>query len=108
MEQEKFRKKVLENLEQNFETRDILIAVDYLDKVRSRIAEPNQIRNDLMHLHTRAMALINQGDQSVPDGDDHIYDLAIEIEDEIDGFIENLEKIKGIVSPLVKLMPKDG
>ena len=52
---------VLEQLRESFDTYRLLDAVDAVDAIRYRLCEPDQVRDDLPHLHDVASALINGG-----------------------------------------------
>ena len=96
----------LDDLRDQFDTTELLDAVDQLDTIRGIIAdgdnlEPPQIRTDLLKLHGLAMHVVNEG--YPPDED--FYDLASDIEFQIDDIVEAVEKIQQVVSKLVQLCP---
>ena len=92
----------LEKLQDEFETRDILYAIDNLDKIRCSI---DNLRDDLMSLHESAQSVIN--DEEDDDPDEPLWEMASDIESEIDDYISNLEDINKTVSELTTLMPNE-
>ncbi len=68
-----------------FETNDLLEAVDDLDTIRDILAdgpnlEPPQLRIDLMRLHKLAMRVCKKGE----DDSSELVQLAIDIEDQLE------------------------
>ncbi len=60
----KMTKEDWQNLYENFESTDLLSAIDHLDKVRGSLANdenfrPPEIRNELMDLHALAVDVVN-------------------------------------------------
>ena len=98
----------LDDLRDQFDTAELLEAVDSLDTIRGILAdgdhlEPPQIRTDLLKLHGLAMQVINQGHPM----DEDILSLAWEIESQVDDIIEAAERIQKTVSELVLLCPTE-
>ncbi len=52
-------KKKLNELQQNFDTTEILAAVDIIDEIRYKICEPEEMRFELLNLHSMAHTIIN-------------------------------------------------
>lgn len=103
---ENFNKKAFEILENTYESRMLLDAIGNLDNIRSKIEGPDQMRNDLQHLHTRAMNLLNHGDRNIPGNEDPIYFLADDIKDSIYECMDEFEKILKIIKPIIQLSPE--
>jgi hypothetical protein len=99
--------KKLEELQQNFDTTKILAAVDTIDEIRYRICEPDGMRQDLLDLHAMAHTIIN-GDSTlnVPRGT-CIWEVAQELELEIDEFATKLSEIANLLAKLGELVPND-
>ncbi|MUG91812.1 hypothetical protein F7734_04725 [Scytonema sp. UIC 10036] len=99
--------KKLDELQQNFDTTQILAAVDAIDEIRSRICEPDGIRLELLHLHSMAHTIIN-GDftMNAPIGT-CIWEVAQELELEIDDFASKLDAIATLLGKLGELAPDD-
>jgi hypothetical protein len=99
--------KKLEELQQSFDTTKILAAVDTIDEIRYRICEPDGIRQELLDLHAMAHTIIN-GDSSlnVPIGT-CIWEVAQELELEIDEFATKLSEIANLLVKLGDLVPDD-
>ena len=95
------------NLYENFETMDVLYAVDHLDTLRSFLAdgpdfEPPELRSDLMKLHDLAMEVVNQGSE------DNLSDfvmLAEDIDSELFQMAQALEKVQATIRKLIRLIP---
>jgi hypothetical protein len=100
--------KVLEELRDNFNTMDILDALDVIDSIRSRVCDLEDMRRDFFLLHGQAHALIN-GDFSDSGGkeDYTIWELADEIETDIGEWAEGLRKIARMLDKLVMLVPEE-
>lgn len=97
-----------QNLYQNFETRDLLYAVDCIDAARGYLndgehLEPPEIRTNLLTLHQLAMDVINYGDTSKAK---EMFALADGLDFEIYSLIEYLEKIQTILNQLTALYPE--
>ncbi len=100
---------------EGFDTYRLLRAVDALDAIRpifsdecgagGGIPRPPEIRDKLLDLHQRAMDLFNSGYRRSTDRG--VFDLALEIEDEIFEAIENLETIRDTLSDLTVLTPDE-
>jgi len=78
----------------DFDTRDLLEAVDELDKIRGMLAdapnlEPPQIRIDLMKLHTLAMRVCNKGSSETSE----LMEQAIDIEDQVEEMRDATDRI---------------
>jgi hypothetical protein len=99
--------KKLEELQQNFDTTKILAAVDTIDEIRYRICEPDGMRQDLLYLHSMAHTVIN-GDSTMnaPIGT-CIWEVAQELELEIDEFATKLSEIANLLIKLSELVPDD-
>ena len=77
-----------------FETNDLLEAVDDLDRIRDFLAdgpnlEPPQLRIDLMKLHKLAMRVCRQGQ----DDSSELVELAIDIEDQLEEIRDASDRI---------------
>jgi hypothetical protein len=91
----------------DYDISDILRAVDYWDTFCDKLGDTDEIRKNLQLLDKRAEELQNKGTRTIPEGDEPLGDLATEIEFAIDSLIEELEKIRDIVSPLSNLFPDE-
>ncbi len=90
-----------------FDTAALLHAVDGIDEVRGHLADgddgaPPQLRTDLLRLHQVAMAVFHHGSRRQADA---LFDLAIDLEDQVDSLIETLERIRGSLEGLTALAP---
>lgn len=98
----------LNKLEDNFETADLLRAVDAIDRMRELLNDrehfrPPQIRDDLLKLHTLGNRLINvraKGEAR------EFFDLAMELDDQVFDLMESLEVVRDILTRLTELYPE--
>lgn len=99
---------VLKELRDNFNTMEILDALDVIDSIRSRVCDLEDMRRDFFLLHGQAHALIN-GDFSDPSGKESyaIRELADELETDIGEWAEGLGKIARMLDKLVMLVPEE-
>ena len=99
--------KKLDELQRSFDTTKILAAVDTIDEIRYRICEPDGMRQDLLDLHAMAHTIIN-GDSTLnaPRGT-CIWEVAQELELEIDEFATKLSEIANLLAKLGELIPDE-
>ncbi|MQW35544.1 transposase [Sinorhizobium meliloti] len=98
----------LNKLEDNFETADLLRAVDEIDKMRSYLNDrdnfrPPQIRDDLLKLHGLGDRLINARAKGVAS---EFFDLAEELDGQVFDLLESLEAVRDILAKLTELYPE--
>lgn len=98
----------LNRLEDNFETADLLRAVDEIDKMRGYLNDrdhhrPPQLRDDLLRLHTLAGRLINARAKGEAR---EFFDLALELDDQVFDLMESLEVVRDILTKLTDLYPE--
>ena len=93
--------KVLEELQDNFDTTQILDAVDTIDEIRYRICDPEGVRDDLLRLHGLAHALINGDASNAVEEDGPIGELADDLEDQISEWIDKLRNLAHMLDQLV-------
>lgn len=98
---------VSENPLFGYDSHDLLEAVDRLDDVRPVISDegynPPEIRTQLLKLHTRAMELKDRSTLDLEGKKDfaRLMALAGDLDMEISGCIENLEKISETLDGLL-------
>ena len=86
-----------------FETNDLLEAVDDLDTIRDIVAdgpnwEPPQLRIDLMKLHKLAMRVCKEGqDDSI-----ELVELAIDIEDQLEDIRDASDHIMEVLREITE------
>jgi hypothetical protein len=100
--------KVLEELQEEFDTTQILDAVDTIDEIRYRICDPEGMREELLRLHGLAHALINGDNSNASEEDGPIWQLADDLEYEISEWMDKLRNLAGMLDQLVSLMPDEG
>jgi hypothetical protein len=98
----------LNRLEDNFETADLLRAVDEIDKMRGYLNDrdhfrPPAIRDDLLTLQTLGDRLINARAKGEAR---EFFDLAMELDDQVFDLLESLEVVRDILSKLTDLYPE--
>jgi hypothetical protein len=95
-------------LEGSFDTYSLLHAVDTVDELRGDLNDgdhgaPPELRTNLLKLHQLAAAVFNQGSRSqVRD----LFELATDLDDQVSGMMDNLEKLQETLSKLVELYPE--
>lgn len=99
--------KMLEKLQEEFDTTQILDAVDTIDEIRYRICDPEGMRDDLLRLHGLAHALINGDASNAAEEDGPIWELADDLEDQISDWIDKLRNLAHLLDQLVLLMPEE-
>jgi len=100
--------KELEALQDGFDTMSLVHAVDELDKMRRHLNDrehhnPPEIRDDILKLHDLAMDVVNHGMKGRASA---MFDLAIEIEDQLSDLSEALENIQETIAKLTNLQPE--
>jgi len=93
-------------LQDGFDTRQLLDAVDDVDTLRSALADdglqPPELRTHLLKLHGLAMAVVNDGSQHRAA---EMFDLALELEDEAADLLEAVTRLHDTLSTLTALRP---
>jgi hypothetical protein len=97
-----------EPMPENFDTTAPLRAVDAVDEMRGDLNDgengrPPHLRIDLLKLHQLAMAVIKRGARSQVA---ELFDLAIELEDQVLGLITSLEQVQETLSRSTALYPR--
>lgn len=98
----------LNRLEDNFETADLLRAVDEIDRMRGVLndrdhSRPPVIRDDLLKLHALGNRLINARAKGQAR---EFFDLAMELDDRVFDLLESLEAVRDILATLTELYPE--
>ena len=95
----------LQKFYEQFETSDLLSAVDHIDILRQELSDradwrPPEIRQDLLKLHQLAMDVSHQGDLTqAPE----MFELAFEIEDRLFTIWESFQAIEKTVQAITDL-----
>lgn len=100
--------KELEALQDGFDTVSLIQAVDELDQMRGHLNDrehhnPPEIRNDILKLHDLAMDVVNHGMKGRAPA---LFELAIEIEDQLSDLSAALENIQETIAKLMDLQPE--
>lgn len=97
--------KTLERLQNRFDTRRLLDAVDTIDLIRHRI---DGLRQDLLDLHSMASDVINEEDgSSRVEREEPIWELAEMISADVCEFTDRLEQVYQTAEEIEKLAPQD-
>ena len=94
--------KALEALQNSFDSRRLLNAVEALDQVRSRI---DGLRDDLLDLHRMAVEVINEDYGDRPTREEPIWELAEMLASEMLEFADGLRDAVHTVEELESLAP---
>ncbi|MBM3654777.1 MAG: transposase [Alphaproteobacteria bacterium] len=97
-----------EALLDNFDTNDLLSAVDCLEALRGHLNDradfqPPEIRGELLKLHGLAMKVIGEGALG---GAEEMFDLAEDLEDQVTEMMDEIEQIADTLGKLTALRPK--
>ncbi len=94
-------------LQDGFDTRQLLGAVDDVDTLRSALSDdglqPPELRTRLLKLHGLAMAVVNDRSQYRAA---EMFDLALELEDETADLLEAVTRLHDTLSTLTALRPE--
>jgi hypothetical protein len=104
----KIDKAALENLQDTFDTMDLLKVVDIIDKLRGKNESLYDLRTKVLSLHAMAHTIINDAEISITT-DENILELADEIEWEIDEISELMDEFgdaKDIIHKVLELTPE--
>jgi len=96
--------KTLERLQNRFDTRRLLDAVDAIDLIRERA---DGLRQDLLDLHSMAAEVINEDGSRRVAREEPIWELAEMISSDVYEFIDRLEQVYQTAEELEKLAPLD-
>lgn len=91
-----------------FDTTTLLGAVNAVDAMRGELNDgedgrPPELRTNLLKLHQLAMSVFNRGARSQVA---EMFDLAVDVEDQVLGLMDSLEQIVKTLSQLTDLYPE--
>lgn len=96
-----------EALHDNFDTADLLKAVDCLDALRGLLSDREQfqpvLRGELLKLHGLAMKVIGEGATA---GARDMFELAADLEDQVGAMAEEIDQIADTLTRQLSLRPK--
>ncbi len=97
-----------QHLYENFETTELLNAVDAVNSLRDNLNDgkycrPPELRKNLLKLHELAMAVVNNGARSQAS---EMFDLAMDLDEQVSHIMTNLEQVQDTLAKLVALYPK--
>ena len=96
-----------QHLYENFETTELLSAVDAVDCLRDDLNDgegcrPPELRTNLLKLHELAMAVVNNGSRSQAS---KMFDLAMNLDEQVGHMMNELEQVQDTLAKLVALYP---
>jgi glutathionyl-hydroquinone reductase len=97
-----------QHLYENFETTDLLRAVDVVDSLRDDLNDgeecrPPELRTNLLKLHQLAMAVVNHGSCRQAFG---MFELAMDLDEQVSHMMNALEQVQETLAKLVALYPE--
>jgi hypothetical protein len=98
-----------QRLHSNFNTTDLLEAVDAVDSLRDHLNDgedcrPPELRTNLLKLHRLAMLVVNNAEHGKMD---EMFDLAMDLEEQVSSMMTYLEQVQSTLEKLVALMPEN-
>lgn len=94
-------------LEDTYDTRSLLVAVDELGQLAIALTGPNSLRDTLLELHGMAHTVINGVGISVPTDNERLPEVAACAISDIDTMISTLRRIAKQIEPLANLATHD-
>ncbi|WP_316149643.1 Tn3 family transposase post-transcriptional regulator TnpC [Cupriavidus sp. BIC8F] len=94
-------------LRDSFDTREILRIVDLVDTIRTRLCEPEGIRDDLLQLHGTAHTVLNGASLVSGAANPGLVEQAESILEELEDLIRVLQHAVHVLRPLELLRPSD-
>jgi hypothetical protein len=97
-----------QHLYENFETTELLDAVDAVDCLRDDLNDgeycrPPELRTNLLKLHELAMAVVNNGACSQAS---EMFDLAMDLDKQVSHMMNKLEQVQDTLAKLIALYPE--
>ena len=97
----------LEGLQSRYDTTRVLDAVDTLDELRTGLNDPEGLRDDLLHLHGMAHALVNGASFAATTRDASIVEQIEDVIEQLDHYVAGLLSIRDALHPLEALRHED-
>jgi hypothetical protein len=98
---------VLEELQENLDTHELLELVDALDEWRGRIGDPDGLRADVLQLHAMAHTLLNGAPLTTNVENLAIWEPADALESELMEIEEGAKRAIKLLRALLKLAPDE-
>jgi hypothetical protein len=97
-----------QHLYENFETTELLSAVDAVDCLRDDLNDgegcrPPELRTNLLKLHELAMAVVNNGSRSQAS---KMFNLAMNLDEQVSHMMNELEQVQDTLAKLMALYPE--
>lgn len=99
--------KVLKQLQDDFDARDFLAAIEGLDEFCANWEGKDGYRSALIKIHHQADEIINEENYSLLEDDPKIWDLATEVDLSLFEHSERLEKIGSALNKFADLIPDE-
>jgi hypothetical protein len=95
----------LKRLQESFETRRLLDAVDRMDRLAELVGD-SSFREDLLRLHGMAHTIVNNAPKTVTSGKERIWELAGSLAMELEERVEELNATLELLNQLAELAPE--
>jgi hypothetical protein len=97
-----------QHLYENFETTELLSAVDAVDSLRDDLNDgegcrPPELCTNLLKLHELAMAVVNNGACSQAS---EMFNLTMDLDEQVSHMMTDLEQIQSTLAKLMVLYPE--
>jgi hypothetical protein len=98
-------RKALEKLQNSFDTKTVLEAVDAIDDIRGRLVD---LRKEILDLHSMSAAVINENHAcNHPSREEWIWELAGMVVADLEEFEDELRAARQSLQPLETLLSGD-
>lgn len=94
-------------LESSYDTTRLLSAVDIVDRVRTRLHDPEGLRDDLLEIHSMAHSVLNGAPVALSRKEETLPERVLDALDLIDEFVEELTRVRTVLEPLEALYPDE-
>jgi hypothetical protein len=96
----------LEKLQSGFDTSRLLDALEVIDELRKRLCDPQQLRQELLDLHSMAHTIVNGTEMNVSSSRGPIWSKAASLEMELSEYADNLSAVAELIQELALLAPE--
>jgi len=96
----------LEVLCDSFDTTTLLSAITHMDELSTRLAPAGEIRDDLLRLHSMALAILHGGPLTLPAGEYDCGEEAEALANELRDLAEIILSVAEQLQPLIALRPE--
>lgn len=96
----------LEKLQLGFDTSRLLDALEVIDELRKRLCDPQQLRQELLDLHSMAHTIVNGAGMNISSSQGPIWSKAASLEMELSEYADNLSAAAELIQELALLAPE--